>query len=466
MPTAGHDYFVHHSLPLYDPESLLSLGDRDNRVLLPAWELTAIEAAMTRANGVGWAARAVDEILENYRQRGSLLDGVRTERGGEFKIVYDHAPFADLPSGLPEDGDSRTILAAKQWRKGYRDRHVAIVSRQSSVRIRANICGIEAQDWKNDSLIQSLAELQSGILHIPLGEDWEPCFAQTDSVPVEVIRCMAGSDIAQHLKPNQCCCLAPPSPHGLRLGLYNAGQNRFEMLEYYGERVRKADGREVKGAINLEQTLALKLLANPAIHLVTMIGGPGTGKSTLALLAALEQAGPDRRYERIVIWRPNFEVGEKMGFLPGDALAKFAPWRQATLDTLHPILRGLPKLSPDPRRRGKPLTRMEVENVMSKLIEIEPINFVQGRTIPHAFVIVEEAQNLTPAQARMLMTRMGVGSKFVLVGDPSQTVNPLVNSVSNGLIRTALRLKGDPLVGYIALKEAVRSELAGLASRL
>jgi PhoH-like ATPase len=206
---------------------------------------------------------------------------------------------------------------------------------------------------------------------------------------------------------------------------------------------------------NREQTFALDLLLDDAVRLVTLVGVAGTGKTLLALAAGLKRCVQHGAYTRLLVSRPIIPLGRDLGFLPGDVDEKLAPWMKPIFDNLEFLLISGGK------RRGLP----ELDEMMtSGIIEVEPLTYIRGRSLPQQYVIVDEAQNLTPHEVKTIVTRCGEGTKIVLTGDPFQIDNPYVDAATNGLTYAANRMHAEALVGHIVLTKGERSALANLAA--
>ena len=212
---------------------------------------------------------------------------------------------------------------------------------------------------------------------------------------------------------------------------------------------------------NKEQRMALDLLLDPEIRLVTLVGGAGTGKTLLALAAAMQLVLNESAFERILVSRPIIPLGNDIGYLPGDKGAKLASWMQPIFDNLDFLLGG------EAERKAKSSSRYSVEGLMnSGKLELEALTYIRGRSIPRQFEIVDEAQNLTPHEVKTIISRSGEDTKMVLTGDPHQIDNPYLDASSNGLSYTVDRMKGQPLFGHVTLARSERSELAALAAAL
>jgi PhoH-like ATPase len=209
---------------------------------------------------------------------------------------------------------------------------------------------------------------------------------------------------------------------------------------------------------NKEQRFAFELLLDDSIQLVTLVGQAGTGKTLLALAAGLQRVAEDETYKRMLVSRPVFPLGKDIGFLPGDVEDKLRPWMQPVHDNLELLL----GLSPSDTKKG----RSTSELFDMDLIHIEPLTYIRGRSIPKQFILVDEAQNLTPHEVKTIITRVGEGTKIVLTGDPYQIDNPYIDSTNNGLVHVANRFRNEPIAGHITLSKGERSDLAERAANL
>ncbi|MCK5404397.1 MAG: PhoH family protein, partial [Desulfobulbaceae bacterium] len=211
-----------------------------------------------------------------------------------------------------------------------------------------------------------------------------------------------------------------------------------------------------------EQRMALELLLEPSIEVVTLVGQAGTGKTLLALAAGLESTLGYKRYERVLVSRPIIPLGKDLGYLPGDKEEKLSHWMQPIFDNLTYLMGGRGNKK---QNEEDETIRQKVEKLLqSNIVEMEALTYIRGRSIPQQYVIVDEAQNLTPHEIKTIITRAGEGTKMVLTGDPYQIDNPYLDSSSNGLTYTVERLKGLPIHGHITLRKSERSSLAGVAA--
>jgi PhoH-like ATPase len=254
--------------------------------------------------------------------------------------------------------------------------------------------------------------------------------------------------------PNQFITLAEAAnPSHTAIGRYNAALQRLVPL------IRSTkDGVWGVHPRNREQQFAFDLLLNDEVQLVTLVGKAGTGKTLLAIAAGLGKAADEGVYSRLLVSRPVFPMGRDLGFLPGDVEEKLTPWMQPIFDNVELLLGSV-------EERGK-RKRGYKELVDMGILEIEPLTYIRGRSIPKQYMIVDEAQNLTPHEIKTIITRAGEGTKIVLTGDPYQIDNPYVDSSSNGLAYVVEKFKGQAIAGHVTLSKGERSSLAELAANL
>lgn len=436
------------SVMVHDPKAINKFGD--NLVVIPIWNIEELDKLKNSFNGKGASAREVSRILDDYRLRGSLRNGVLTDEGGVLVVDYSGNGFSDLPVGLEKNNDNRTIIIARKWKKTFPEKEIVIVSKDINLRIKAESCEVLAQDFKGDKRISSINDLYSGSAMV------EIC----DPDVLENIH-RFGSEIIENrqfvdkpvLLENTCCKIFFGNRYAL--AIYKGGH--FELV-----RKNKKNDKEKAGVqpSNDEQCLAYHLLMDKNIPLVTLGGHAGTGKTLIALLAAVEQL--DKIYEQIIVYRPNCEIGQPLGFLPGDIDEKFAPWTMPITDNLKLILKESAKAS----KKDSVGTETIESLLSSKKVTIEPLNFIRGRSINKTFILVDEAQNIRPEDAKTVITRAGAGTKVVLVGDVTQIDNPYVDSISNGLTSVIEGFKGDGDFGHILLTESRRSRLSEKAARI
>jgi PhoH-like ATPase len=457
-----------------DPDSLTKLG-RGNVVVIAYPVVRELDHLKDALNGTGAAARRVVHALDEYqsgREPTGLADGIPLPDGG-LLIFDDNVPSReDAWDGFDaKNNDDRIILLARKWKRVRRSARVSVVTRDVAMRVKARPLGVLAEDYRDDKKISSLDQLYSGAATIEIPE---PCHSLLTDLHREnrleagrVLSAVPGTT----LLPNQCCTLRTVESGKVAHAIYKAGNTPYFRL------VRKPETERGIAPVNVEQAFAHALLSDPEISLVTLAGTAGSGKTLMALLAAYQQLREG--YAKLIIYRPNIEIGQSLGFLPGTLDEKFAPWTRPVIDNLELILRGLSRwgggVAPleDVGRAGKGRkdepTRTVAdlkELVEREIVEIAPIAYLRGRSIHDAFIVADEAQNMNHHEVKTLLTRSGQGTKVVFTGDPDQVDVPDSGAVTNGLIQLVERFKGQEEYGHLTMTTTVRSRLAALAATL
>jgi len=427
---------------LHDPQAYLKF--KDNEVYIPMTVIDEIDTFKKDLNEIGRNARHVSRMLDKLRVKGSLTDGVTLENGGTLTVVLlsNHLE-SNLPTELEFSRADNKILSVAVGLSKKTDSKVIFVTKDTNLRIKANALGLVAQDYENDKV--SIDELYTGTdERIVAATEVDRFYGQE----------YFDEDEATTLLPNQCLTLVDEGkPTHTALARYDAVMKRLVPLV----KIPK-EGIWGLQARNREQQFAFDLLLDPAIQLVTLVGKAGTGKTLLAIAAGLQKSADDREYSRLLVSRPIFPMGRDLGFLPGDVEEKLAPWMQPIFDNVELLLGAVEERGT--RKRGYR------ELVDMGILEIEPLTYIRGRSIPNQYMIVDEAQNLTPHEIKTIITRAGEGTKIVLTGDPYQIDNPYVDASSNGLAYIVEKFKGQSISGHVTLTHGERSGLAELAANL
>jgi PhoH-like ATPase len=323
-----------------------------------------------------------------------------------------------------------------------KDLPVVVISKDTNLRIKADALGLRAQDYESGRV--EIEELYKGFREVEVEKEWIDAFyAAAESSP---------SPGAEDLFPNEYLVLRDSVSHASALGRYDAGRKKVRPLPAFKEDVWGVRPR------NKEQHFALDILLDDTVKLVTLAGKAGTGKTLLAIAAGLRKTSDEEVFQRLLVSRPVFPMGKDIGFLPGDVEEKLKPWMQPIFDNVE-YLFGF-------SRRKRQGMRGYQELINLGILEIEPLTYIRGRSIPNQYIIIDEAQNLTPHEVKTILTRAGENSKVVLTGDPYQIDNPFVDSASNGLSCTVEKFKGETLAGHVLLVKGERSPLAELAANI
>jgi PhoH-like ATPase len=422
---------------LHDPKAVFSF--RDALLVIPIEVIEEVDSFKRDMTELGRNSRTVAQILDGLREKGKLGEGVSVGNDCILRVICDVRNFQ---SGHRSRGDTRTenriLNVAIDLQNEHPEEPTIVVTKNVNLRLKADALGLTAQDYDVDrspdaDVYTGWHTVESSVENVRALEKGLPADLQNFSgLPNEyVLVRTSGSD-----KP---CALG-------RVGRI---PNRVYPL------ADQSEGAAGIKPLNLEQRLAFDALLDDKIKLVSLTGKAGTGKTLLAVAAGLRKVFSEDLYNRLLIFRPTMPVGRDIGFLPGDVGEKMRPWMQPVYDALE-LIREQDKRSPN---RMLPADILECEE-----ISIEPLTFIRGRSIPHQYLIIDEAQNLTPLEVKTVITRVGNGTKIVLTGDPHQIDNPYVDSLSNGLVFLVNRFRNSLLSAHIGLQKGERSELAEAAA--
>jgi len=421
----------------------------DNRVVIPIFVIEELDAFKRDMSELGRNARSVSRELDMLRQKGSLTEGVPTKQGGVIQVwMLQKGLLSAL--GTSDSMDSRILSVAMEVKAAWSSHSVTFISKDINLRIRADALGLHSEDFEPDKT--EIAELYSGHTFMEVEG------TQVDELrkPGAVLRLSDANLLAmsERLSPNEYVQLRnKANPLHTSVGRYDFKRgvvlplSRSMKEGVWGIRPR-----------NFEQSCLLDLLLWDEVQLVTVVGKAGTGKTLLALAAGLQKVTEESRFQKFLVSRPVFPLGRDIGFLPGDIKEKLTPWMQPIFDNVEFLL----NLSSSDKREG----RGTQELFDLGILQIEPLTYIRGRSIPQQFILVDEAQNLTPHEAKTIISRVGEGTKIVLTGDPYQIDNPYVDSTNNGLVHVVRRFRKEPIAGHITLSKGERSPLAELAANL
>jgi len=426
---------------LHDPYALFQF--EENNILVPITVIEEIDRFKKDMNETGRNARQVSRILDELRQKGSLSAGITLESGGNLRVaLLNNEMLRHIPSELSDQkSDNRILAVAVEAKRAADQMPVILVTKDTNLRIKADAIGLDAEDYESDKV--DISELYSGFSEIGVSSDTVDRFYGQGWV-----------DAPETLLPNQYVLMRDEgNPSHSALAKYVSDKNKlFPVIKIGKEGVWSISPR------NREQTCALDALLDDSIKIVTLVGKAGTGKTLLAIAAGLHKTAEENIYNRLLVSRPVFPMGKDIGFLPGDIEEKLAPWMQPIFDNVELLLSG----HEAEKRHSKGYRELMAMGIM----EIEPLTYIRGRSIPNQYLIVDEAQNLTPHEIKTIVTRAGEGTKVVLTGDPYQIDNPYVDSSSNGLTYLVERFKGQEISAHITMMKGERSALAELAANL
>jgi len=424
---------------LHDPRAMFSF--EDNHVVIPIYVVEEIDNFKKELSELGRNARQVSRYLDNLREDGSLSKGVDLDSGGTLRVA---TTARTLPAEITTDRgqDSRILAVALDLQEKLAGKEkIVFITKDTNLRIRADAIGIDTENFEPDHI--EVEELYTGYSEIEVtGQQIDEFYTKNSlSLP------------DPYYAPNEYLVLrdkANPSHTALgRVDLLDKRVMPIPTLKHQAWGIRPR---------NKEQIFALDLLLDDSIKLVTLVGKAGTGKTLIAIAAGLQKVAEERTFQRLLVSRPIFPLGRDIGFLPGDIEEKLNPWMQPIFDNVE-FLMGI-------SNKAKNNTRSYRELIDLGIMQIEPLTYIRGRSISSQFMIVDEAQNLTPHEVKTIISRAGEGTKIVLTGDPYQIDHPYVDATNNGLVHTMNRFKTEKIAGHVRLMKGERSELAEIAANL
>ncbi len=456
-PSSQTKHFVlDTNVLLHNPASLYMFAD--NHVIIPFTVLEELDKFKKVNDDTGRNCREVIRQLDDLREKGKLAEGVQWNgHGGTVCVSF---ASDDRPAALREDAPDNRIISVA-WKMQQDGERVILISKDINVRIKSDALGIPTEDFEaqkvdSDRLYRGYEELSvPGELIDQLYEE-----KQIEYEAVEPHLIQEGSDGEPReidLLPNQFAKLtnALDDSHS---GLARRLADTDHLIPIHGPR------KPVFGVMarNVQQTMALDLLLDDDIKLVTLLGTAGTGKTLLALAAGMTKVFSEDRYDKLLVARPIMPMGRDIGYLPGDKDEKLSAWMQPIFDNLEYLMstRGVGHQQAD----SKPVDQRVQQMMAGGKLVLEPLTYIRGRSIPMQFMIVDEAQNLTPHEVKTIVSRVGEGTKIILTGDVAQIDNPYLDASSNGMSYLIERLKGSHQVGHVTLARSERSELASLAA--
>ncbi len=461
------NYVLDTNVLLHDPAALERF--QENHLCILVDVLSELDRFKSEQTERGANARRVHRRLtEMFSTAKKVTKGVATSGGGTVRLVIYDPESCPKNSGLlnrfhrifpdRERVDHR-ILAACLLLMQFNDAPVVLVTKDINMQLKARAVGIDCQDYLNDKVDpREVSNYEIRRIEVEQGELQRFASAGDLVLPADRIEGIPANEYVLLGAGEKQTIPARFAPDG-----------RFVRLNF-PEVLKIPDGQSLK-PLNLGQRCLIDALLNPEISLVTCYGHAGTGKTLVAVAAGLHEMF-NRRYNGITVSRPVIAMGEQLGFLPGSLDEKMRPWLQPIHDALDLLMRPTPPLGPKRKQQKQPngaptVVKKPYELLMEQgILEIEALCYIRGRSIPNRFFILDEAQQLTPQEAKTIVTRMSRDSKLVLVGDPAQIDNPYVDSRSNGLVYTRNRLKGQPFVAHVALNRGERSELAEAGAQL
>ena len=449
---------------LHDPTSLFRFEEHD--IFLPMIVLEELDGHK----------KGMTEVARNGRQTSRTLDALAGVEGADIGrglkldstgqraaggcLYFQTAPLDySLPTSLPAGkADNQILGVVAALSKEHAPREVVLVSKDINMRVKARALGLNAEDYQNDKTLDDGDLLYAGVLALPQ-DFWSKSGKNVESWQSGAhTYYRIGGPIVPQLMINQFVYFEAPGEPSLfaRVSEIREKTAVLQTLKDFGSAKNAVWGVTTR---NREQNFAMNLLMDPEIDFVTLTGTAGTGKTLLALAAGLTQVLDDRRYTEIIMTRATVSVGEDIGFLPGTEEEKMGPWMGALDDNLEFLAKG------DGGNAGE-WGRAATNELIRSRIKIKSMNFMRGRTFLNKYVIIDEAQNLTPKQMKTLITRAGPGTKIICMGNLAQIDTPYLTEGSSGLTYAVDRFKGWPHSGHITLARGERSRLADFASEV
>jgi PhoH-like ATPase len=497
------NYIVDTNVLLHDPNSLLSFAD--NHVLIPIEVIEEIDRFKRESSELGQNARSVSRMLDGFRGEGSLSEGVKLPNGGKLQIAFQKNGHVNGDAHANGNSvDSRILSLAASIQKAQPKNPTVLVSKDINLRIKADALGLQAEDYETDRVF--ITDLYTGMMEMSVATNKMAAFRANSEL---------GLDSGKQYFPNEYCTLTDETnPKRTALTKVDAtGTKLIPIIDcregVWGIKPRNRERvhldtvlnwglespqnpamrdwkacatcsadipvrgfgrlssrpalpahtsrpRTVSRCTHREQHFAFDALLDDRVKLVTLMGKAGTGKTLLAMAAGLKRTVIDREFRRLVVARPTISMGKELGFLPGSLEEKLAPWMQPIHDALE-MLSDL-NMGHDHRR--------STDLMRSGSIVVEALSYIRGRSIANQFMIIDEAQNLTPLETKTIITRVGSGTKIIFTGDPYQIDNPYVDSSSNGFNYIVSRFRSEAIAAHIELQKGERSELAELAANI
>ncbi|MFA7566189.1 MAG: PhoH family protein [Alkalispirochaeta sp.] len=425
-------FVIDTNVLIHRPDAILSF--RHSNIVIPMWVLEELDRLKTFSDERGRNARRAIRFLDSAGQRGNLAEGVRIENGSILRVVSTQPRFS--PNDFLQDKtDNKIILAA--WQIQQKGSQVFFVSKDINARVKATALGIKAVDYDKQKV--DFTKLYTGFTAVDVRSELYLQLLEKGEIPWP-----------DSLPPNHFLMVRDKEHNEEIIGRYN---HETRMVSLVDKKMQPVAGIR---PLNDEQLMVLNLLLDPAVQLVTLVGKAGTGKTLLAIAAGLKQAIEDKTYKRVLVSRPVIPMGKDIGYLPGAKNEKLSHWMQPLFDNLELITSVYQKQN----------LKSPEQVVNSNILEMEALSFIRGRSLPNQFIIIDEAQNLSPHEVKTIVSRAGTDAKVVLTGDPDQIDSPYLDANSNGLTYLVEAFKGQPVFGHILMTRSERSHLAELAAEL
>ncbi|MTV47838.1 AAA family ATPase [Heliobacillus mobilis] len=439
-------YILDTNVLLQDPEAIF--GFKENDVIIPAAVVEELDGKKRLQDELGRSARQASRLLDGLREKGFLHEGVPLPEGGNLRVELNHRDIAGFPEAFSTSGADNRILSVAfnlkrdEEERGDEGQPVIIVSNDVIVRIKADVLGIEAEEYRRDRVTEN-QERYMGFKEITLPAALIDCLYQDLVIDIEEIGLKSSC-----WYPNEFAILKDElGSSRSAVGQVSPDGRKLDLIPPATQPVWGVTPR------NVQQKMALRLLLDDEIPLVTICGKAGTGKTLLTLASALHKTMDDQRYKKILVSKPVVPMGRDMGALPGELGEKLRPWMQPIYDNLEFLL-------------GAKSDMMKDILEEYGTIQVEALSYIRGRSIPKQFIIIDEAQNLSKHEIKTIVSRVGEHSKIIVMGDPQQIDAPYLDETNNGLVYLVEKFKDQEIAGHVVLTKGERSRLAQLAADL
>ncbi len=422
---------------LFDALAIGKFKDAD--IHIPISVIEEIDRFKRDLGENGRNARHFSRYIDVLRAKGRLPDGVLLDNTSSRLFINQDMHVDSMPKEIDATkADHRILMTAMALHQMYPDLTVELVTKDINLRIKADVFGIPAKDYEPERV--SLEDMYTGYEEVEVEPDIINRFYSDKLIVDKRLEYRANEYVVMRDVSN---------PNHSAIGRYSVKDGGIVPLLTPHEGIWGIHPR------NVEQTFAMDCLLNDEILFVSLVGKAGTGKTLMALAAGLYKTLDEGRFQRLLVSRPIFPMGRDIGYLPGDIEQKLNPWMQPIFDNVEFLM------GADKKAAGR-----AQELINQGMLNIEPLTYIRGRSIPNQYLIVDEAQNLTPHEIKTIVTRAGQGTKVVLTGDCYQIDNPYVDSATSGLTYSVERFKGQKISAHVTLTKGERSELAELAANI
>lgn len=423
---------------LFDAQAILRFGEAD--VHIPISVIEEVDRFKRDQGENGRNARQFSRFVDVLRAKGSLSQGVQLDNSETVVYISTDLMMSGVPADLDQmKADNRILSTALALQKQHPRTKVELITKDINLRIKADVYGIFAKDYETSDINRD--DLYEGYLEIEVNpEQIDNFYREKKFVPKPEMKLYANQYVIMKDIAN---------PNHSAIGRYSLQQQAIVPLANPSDSIWGVHSR------NVEQAFALDCLLNDEIMFVSLVGKAGTGKTLMAIAAGLHMTLDRGQFQRLLVSRPIFPMGKDIGYLPGDIEQKLNPWMQPIFDNVEFLM------GSDKKAAGR-----AQELINQGMLNIEPLTYIRGRSIPKQYLIVDEAQNLTPHEIKTIVTRAGQGTKVVLTGDVYQIDNPYVDSANSGLTYAVERFKGHAIAAHVTLTKGERSALAELAANI